>query len=234
MKPWWSGTTVLHGVIAWCARTGPALAALAVAATVAAAQGWDATITTGSIPTQPPTLFQIAHPKNRLVQIAPPAAEPKPAPVKDAPAPAPKEPTVPAAKDYCVSIIDAAADARVAWQKKLLADAGKEIDERIAQLEQKTAEYKAWLKRRDEFTQRATDTVLQIYKGMRPDAAALQIALLDDETAAAVLVKLEPARSSRILNDMDPARAAKLTATIVGSGKVYPAVAKSTKVEAEK
>jgi len=152
-------------------------------------------------------------------------AEPKEAPAakEAAAAAAPKEPTVPAAKDYCVSIIDAAADARVAWQKKLLADAGKEIDERIAQLEQKTAEYKAWLKRRDEFTQRATDTVLQIYKGMRPDAAALQIALLDDETAAAVLVKLEPARSSRILNDMDPARAAKLTATIVGSGKVYPA-----------
>jgi flagellar motility protein MotE (MotC chaperone) len=232
MKPWSSGTAVLHGVIVWCARTGPAFAALAVAATVAAAQGWDTTITTGSIPAQPPTLFQLAHPKNRLVQIGPPATEPKPTPVKDVPAP--KEPTVPAAKDYCVSIIDAAADARVAWQKKLLADAGKEIDERIAQLEQKTAEYKAWLKRRDEFTQRATDTVLQIYRSMRPDAASLQIALLDDETAAAVLVKLEPTRSSKILNDMDPARAAKLTATIVGSGKVYPAVAKSTKVEAEK
>jgi flagellar motility protein MotE (MotC chaperone) len=201
---------------------------------VAAAQGWETKITAGAIPLQSPPLFHLAHPKNKLVQIAPPAAEPKPAPAKDVPAPVQKEPTVPAAKDYCINIIDAAADARVAWQKKLLADTGKEIDERIAQLEKKTAEYKAWLKRRDEFTQRATDTVLQIYERMRPDAAAVQLAQLDDETAAAVLTKLKPTLSSKILNDMDPTRAAHLTSTIVGSGKVYTAVAKSTKVEAEK
>jgi len=233
MTPLSSGAAVSHRIVRWCARTGPALACLVAVATVAAAQSWEATITTGAIPAQSPPLFHLAHPKNKLVQIAPPA-EPKATPVKDAPAPVQKEPTVPAAKDYCVSIVDAAADARVAWQKKLLADAGKEVDERIAQLEQKTAEYKKWLKRRDEFTQKATDTVLKIYERMRPDAAALQLAQLDDETAAAVLASLKATLSSKILNDMEPTRAAQLTATIIGSGKVYPAVAKSTKVEAGK
>jgi flagellar motility protein MotE (MotC chaperone) len=234
MTPLSARVAVFHRFIGWCVRTGPAFACLVAAATVAAAQGWETKITTGAIPAQTPPLFHLAHPKNKLVQIAPPAGEPKPAPVKDVPAAVQKEPAVPAAKEYCVNIIDSAADARVAWQKKLLADAGKEIDERIAQLEKKTAEYKAWLKRRDEFTQRATDTVLQIYERMRPDAAAVQLAQLDDETAAAVLAKLKPTLSSKILNDMDPTRAAHLTSTIVGSGKVYPAVAKSTKVEAEK
>jgi flagellar motility protein MotE (MotC chaperone) len=232
MKSAPSRVAASHRIVRWCARTGSVFSVL-VAGTVAVAQGWDTTITTGSIPAQPP-LFQLAHPKNRLVQVSPPVAEPKPTPVKEVPAPAPKEPTVPAAKDYCVSIIDPAADARVAWQKKLLADAGKEIDERIAQLEKKTDEYRTWLKRRDDFTQKATDTVLQIYERMRPDAAAMQLAQLDDETAAAVLAKLKPTLSSKILNDMDPARAAHLTATIVGSGKVYPAATKSAKVEAEK
>ena len=54
---------------------------------------------------------------------------------------------------------------------------------------------------------------------MRPDAAAVQLAALDEETAAAVLTKLEPRTASVILNEMDPARAARLTATIGGAGQ---------------
>ena len=47
---------------------------------------------------------------------------------------------------------------------------------------------------------------------MRPDAAAQQLAAMDEETAAAVLTKLDPRIASIILNEMDRAQAARLTA----------------------
>ncbi len=123
------------------------------------------------------------------------------------------------AQGYCVSIGDAAADARIAWQRALLAATEKKLDERIAKLEAKTAEYKKWLKRRDEFSERATESLVQIYARMEPDSAALQLVAMDEETAAAVLTKLNPRNASAILNDMDPGKAARLTATIAGAAR---------------
>ena len=102
----------------------------------------------------------------------------------------------PPADDYCANIANPAADARFAWQKKMLADMEQEIAKRIALLEEKTAEYQKWLARRDEFSKKANETVLRIYARMRPDAAAAQLAALDEETAAAVLTKLEPRTAS--------------------------------------
>jgi flagellar motility protein MotE (MotC chaperone) len=123
------------------------------------------------------------------------------------------------AKSYCVSIGDAAADARIAWQRSMLAATEKKLDARIAVLEAKTAEYKEWLKRRDEFSRRATESLVQIYARMEPDSAALQLVAMDEETAAAVLNKLNPRNASAILNDMDPGKAARLTATIAGAAR---------------
>ena len=74
----------------------------------------------------------------------------------------------PRAEEYCTNIADAAADARFAWQKKVLTDLEQEIAKRITQLEEKAAEYRKWLARRDEFSQKANDTLLRIYTRMRP------------------------------------------------------------------
>ena len=63
---------------------------------------------------------------------------------------------------------------------------------------------------------------MRIYARMRPDAAASQLAAMDEETAAAVLTKLNPRNASAILNEMPPARAARLTMTIAGAAKVPP------------
>ena len=71
-----------------------------------------------------------------------------------------------------------------------------------------------------------------IYARMRPDAAAVQLAAMDEETASAVLTKLEPRTASLILNEMEPTQAARLTATISGAGKVAP-VAPQTAIEAK-
>jgi flagellar motility protein MotE (MotC chaperone) len=57
---------------------------------------------------------------------------------------------------------------------------------------------------------------------MRPDAAALQLAEMDEETAAAMLTKLEMKAASAVMNEMEPQRAARIAAIISGSAKVKP------------
>ena len=124
------------------------------------------------------------------------------------------------AREYCLNIADAAADARLAWQKKTLADLEQEIAKRVELLEAKTAEYQKWLARRDEFSKKAQENVVTIYSRMKPDAAAAQLVAMDEEMAAAVLTKLDPRNASAILNEMEATQAARLTATIGSAANV--------------
>lgn len=124
------------------------------------------------------------------------------------------------ARGYCVSISSAAADTRTAIQMSKLADMEKKIGQRIAALEAKTAEYKSWIERRDQFLKRANTTLAKIYTQMEPDAAALQLVSMDEETAASILLKLEPQNASAILNEMAPEKAARLAATISGAARL--------------
>lgn len=121
------------------------------------------------------------------------------------------------AQQYCVNISDAAADARFAWQAKTIADFEKELDARIKVLEAKTEEYKKWLDRRNDFINRAHQKLVDIYTKMKPDAVALQMAALEEETAAAVVFRLEPRVASSILNEMEPEKAARISALIARS-----------------
>lgn len=120
---------------------------------------------------------------------------------------------------YCANIADAAADARYALQKEELARIEKEIESRLKILEAKRAEYEEWLQRRNEVLQKADETVVSIYSRMRPDAAALQLANMDEEIAAAVIAKLNPRSASAVLNEMEPARAAQLANIITDAPK---------------
>ncbi|MCJ2083918.1 hypothetical protein MKK49_22000 [Methylobacterium sp. J-090] len=145
-----------------------------------------------------------------VVQVAEvKAAEAPPEPVKPAPKPS----------AYCASIADAAADARFAWQKEQLATLEKQVDERIRRLEEKRAEYETWLARRNEFLAKADTGVVAIYQKMRPDAAALQLANMPDEGAAAILTKLNARTASAILSEMEAARAAQLARMMTDAGK---------------
>lgn len=124
------------------------------------------------------------------------------------------------ARGYCVSISSAAADTRTAQQMSKLADMEKKVGQRIAALEAKTAEYKSWIERRDQFLKRANNALVKIYTQMEPDAAALQLVSMDEETAASILIKLEPQNASAILNEMAPEKAARLAATISGAARL--------------
>jgi flagellar motility protein MotE (MotC chaperone) len=118
------------------------------------------------------------------------------------------------AAQYCESVADAAADARFVRQAKALREMEAQLEERIAALEEKRAEYEAWLKRREDFLEKADEAIVAIYSQMRPDAAAQQVAVMDPGAAAAILSKLNPRTASAILNEMDPDTAALLTNTI--------------------
>lgn len=223
-----------------------AACALALAGAVAAfaQQGWEPTVSAGPAPSKAPARPSAApkiKPAKLPLTAVETALEPMPEDRKGA---APKAAPVSTASletgsiagarpdEYCANIANPAADARFAWQKKTLADMEQEITKRIALLEEKTAEYQKWLARRDEFSKKANETVLRIYARMRPDAAAVQLAALDEETAASVLTKLEPRAASLILNEMESTQAVRLTATISGAGKVAP-VAPKTAIEAK-
>jgi len=127
-----------------------------------------------------------------------------------------------AAQQYCFNTADSAADARFAWQAKKIKDMEAELDKRAKQLEAKTEEYKTWMARRDEFSRKAHEKLVGFYSRMRPDAAAVQLATLDEEMAAAVVTKLETKVASAILGEMDPERAAKIAAIISGAAKIPP------------
>jgi flagellar motility protein MotE (MotC chaperone) len=124
------------------------------------------------------------------------------------------------AQQYCEAIVDQAADARFAWQKKLIADMERELEKRMALLEEKVVEYQKWVARRDEFAAKANEGLVRIYARMRADAAAGQLSVLDEETAAAVINKLDPKAASQILNEMESGSAARLVGIIAGAAKV--------------
>jgi len=197
-----------------------------------AKQAPDAPITTGTIPVPPTVVAPKAEPALPLpfADQRKPEKSPTPEPIpvrSDGPpqqaaanAPAPLE--TPLARGYCANIGSLAADAKFAWQKKAIGELANELEERIVRLEAKTEEYKQWLARRDEFSKRVTENLVTIYSRMRAEAAGQQLTAMDEETAAAILLKLDPRISSAILNDMNAQHAARLTSIISGAGKVTP------------
>lgn len=136
----------------------------------------------------------------------------------------PLPPTTPqqlsAAEQYCSSVVDAAAAAQIAQQTSNLEKARKELAERVALLDAKTAELRSWVKKRADFTAHATDSLIEIYSKMKPDAAASQLASMDELTAAAITSKLPPKSSSLVLAEMNADKAARLTAIIAGAAEV--------------
>lgn len=206
-----------------------------IGATQATERGWKPVIVTGSLPPEQPQSSRSRTPRKSsqsqpVDTAAAPATDVKPTQMPAASNRAPVErprgvtaAELSPAQQYCTNIADAAADARFAWQKKALEDTELEIEKRIAKLEAKTAEYQRWLARRDEFAKRAQESLVGIYTRMRPDAAALQLAASDEETAAAVLLKLDTRTSSAILAEMEPNQAARLAMIMSGAGKIQPA-----------
>jgi len=126
-------------------------------------------------------------------------------------------------RKFCGNLDNQASDARYSLQAKQLADLKADVDKRMQALEEKRKEYEIWLKRRDDFVNKAQDSLVDIISKMKPDAAAAQMALIGDEPAAALILKLNPRVSSIILNEMPAEKAAKLARVIVGAQRTTAA-----------
>ncbi|MCR4264791.1 MotE family protein [Nitratireductor sp. ZSWI3] len=120
---------------------------------------------------------------------------------------------------FCTNIADAARDRRYSLQAMELTKLKSEVDERIAALEGKRAEYEEWLERRNVFLAKAEDGIVSIYASMRPDAAAERLAEVPADLAAAILMKLEPRTAGVILNEMNSKSAAALTNIIASAAR---------------
>jgi len=120
---------------------------------------------------------------------------------------------------FCSNIADAARDRRYVMQAKELERLKTEIDERMKALETKRLEYEEWLKRRDDFLDKAEDNVVKIYAKMKPDAAAERLSEVKIELAAGILMKLDPQKASTILNEMDRKAAATITGVMASAAR---------------
>jgi flagellar motility protein MotE (MotC chaperone) len=131
----------------------------------------------------------------------------------------PPAPETPAVKAYCQNIEDAALDVRFLNQKNEIRRLEGELEKRRTALEDKRAEYQRWLERRDEFINKAEGSLVALYGKIKPDAAAVQLAAIDEEAAAALLLKLKTKSASAILDQMDSAKAARLVSVMIGAAK---------------
>ena len=120
-------------------------------------------------------------------------------------------------REFCTNIADAARDQRYLLQKQELETLQKDIDERIKVLEARRAEYEDWLKRRNDFLKSVESDLVEVYRKMKPDAAAAQLAELKPEIASAIVMKLPPRQSSAILGEMPADKAAALTRILVSA-----------------
>lgn len=120
---------------------------------------------------------------------------------------------------FCANIADAARDRRYSLQAMELKKLKGEVDERIAALEEKRAEYESWLERREVFLAKAENGIVSIYEAMRPDAAAERLAEVSIDLAAAILMKIEPRKAGVILNEMNSKSAAMLTSIIASAAR---------------
>jgi flagellar motility protein MotE (MotC chaperone) len=154
-----------------------------------------------------------AQPQPQTSTAPKPAADPKENQhAADAkPKPLPRE-----VQQYCANTANAAVDARVAWEAAKLTELEAKLKQRIAEFEAKRAEYEDWLHRHDEAMKQAKEDVVSIYSHMSPEAAASQLAVMDDVMAASVLSKLSSRNASAILAEMDPGRAAHIANAMVG------------------
>lgn len=140
-----------------------------------------------------------------------------------------KQPTS-QAQQYCANIRDDVLEKRYAMKrrevvalhedKKLqLEELRAEIQKRIDTLEVKRVDFEKWVVKREKFSAMATDSIVDIYTKMRPDAAASRLEELGDMLAAAILLKMSSRKAGVILNEMKAKKAAEITKVIASSGR---------------
>lgn len=113
-------------------------------------------------------------------------------------------------KKYCKANTKSITLAKIAWQRAKLKKIGSQLDGKITILNKKVAAYQTLLKSISEQRRLVKERVVKIYVAMRPDAAAVQLSRMEEDTAIKVLSLMDAKRASLIMNEMHPPKAAKL------------------------
>lgn len=124
------------------------------------------------------------------------------------------------AEEFCKNVSPVAAEARAAWLQRSIAELEREMAARTALLDARIAEHKEWLAKRQAFADQITGGLVQLFTRMRPDAAALQVAAMDEVMAAALLMRLEPKASSALMSEVPAAKAARLAGILADAGEL--------------
>ena len=122
-------------------------------------------------------------------------------------------------QNYCVNFSDEAQEAQLAWRLKKIEELEAGLSKRMDALEKAKADVTRWMAKREAFLELARASLVEIYTRMRPDAAAQQLAALDDMMAAAILMKLKAKVASLILAEIEAERAAQLARVIAGAAR---------------
>ncbi|MFK7903301.1 MAG: MotE family protein, partial [Nitratireductor sp.] len=121
--------------------------------------------------------------------------------------------------NYCYNVSDSAVEARSAILQQRLMEIEKQVEVKLVELEEKTKELQEWMAKRESFSNKVNDSVVQIFQAMRPDAAASQFAELGPVVSAAIVAKLSPKTSSLILTEMDASEAAEISMVLTSALK---------------
>lgn len=158
------------------------------------------------------------------VEIPPPPAAPFGTGSDAAAAATPSErsATEQVTEEYCRNIGPIAGEARAAFLQQAIASQERELSRKTAELEARIAEHRQWMLQRQQVLNQAGSALVQMFARMRPEAAAQQLAIMDETVAAVLLMKLEPKSSSALLSEMQPSRAARITAIIAAAADISP------------
>ena len=138
-------------------------------------------------------------------------------PKQAAPPPPPDKSADSGVSRYCANVAPVAAEARIAWETRRLNELDAQIKQRVAELEKAEAETRDWVSKREALLNAASDDVVSIYGKMDSEAAAAQLAAMDESIAVSILHKLNVRAASSILDQMEAARAARLTSLILAA-----------------
>lgn len=112
---------------------------------------------------------------------------------------------------YCTNVTDLVRERDYLLQKKVLEDLQKDIEKRIIVLENYKNEYDLWFKKYEQFISSYNKNILDIYKTMDADSAALQLEKIDSSISSHILMRLSPRQSSLIMSKMNPQSATVIT-----------------------
>jgi len=125
------------------------------------------------------------------------------------------------AAEYCQKLGPITGEARALFLQKAFASLDDELNRKTEELNKRIAEHVSWLSQRQQMMEQIGAALVETITRMRPDAAAQQISSMEENLAAALLLKVGPKASSALLNEMPPAKAGRLVsinATSAGLG----------------